>query len=91
MHNKSGLSDEGIRFDKGVRAVITLKGKYLCGVSKKGICDLNGKPMARYTHTAKIEENGEKFTVRKYIARYGEFTVKGNELYLEGELLGTMP
>lgn len=75
---------------KRSRSVITPEGKYLCDVSKSSIFDLNGEKIAVYTHKEKIIQDGEEIPVRVYESRFGDFSLKGNYLYLNEEFLGTM-
>lgn len=81
-----------IQFGKKYRAVTTPQGEYLCGVSSKNVCDLNGNVLAEFSHEQEMESDGKEFTVRVYRSvQYGDFTVKDNTLWLGEELLGSMP
>lgn len=95
MYNTRFTSEqfEGeIQFGKKYRTVTTPQGESLCGVSSKNVCDLNGKVFAEFSHEQKVESDGKELTVRVYRSwQYGDFTVKGNSLWLGEELLGSMP
>lgn len=95
MYNQkltSGTFDGNLTVARGHKLITDADGKALGTLSKKHICDLNGKEIATYVSTEKsVSAEGKTVKKRIYDSSLGKLKLSDNVVWLGEEALGTVP